>query len=110
MAKLRCANVIPLGDGIIAGVQFDCPKHPGRVHAVNFMPPINPFAKNMPDVAALMEKALVAATAGRFHRRISGETLDTLTLAPSVGCAAGWLPGKPECCHGVIINGEFRGS
>ena len=84
------------------GVRFDAPnskneqcptcghiKNAERI-VVNFWPPIDPAGLlgtmfNLPD--------------NNGHRRVSGDTFDTLTLDPSIGRDPLW--------HGHLINGEL---
>lgn len=92
-------------------ISFDCPcakcRAPAcptcghapdaRRLAVSFYPPIDPtgvastFASPWPDL-------------GHHHRRVSGETFDTLTLSPSIGFESigHW--------HGHVTNGEVTTS
>jgi hypothetical protein len=82
------------------GVSFLCPhcEHTpcptcgaqrGKRLAVSFWPPIDPDN---------WESRVTEIPHANFHRRISGETFDTLTLDPSIGLEPHW--------HGTIINGE----
>lgn len=84
------------------GVSFLCPtdEHSlcptcgamrGRRLAFNFWPPIDPD-----NAAASMSGEYPHAG---FHQRVSGETFDTLTIAPSIGLDPIW--------HGTIKNGEI---
>lgn len=81
------------------GVSFLCPHcdhspcptcgaHRGKRLAVKFWPPIDP--------GNLIDKITHPDHSG-FHKHVSGDTFDTLTLAPSVGLEPHW--------HGNITNG-----
>jgi hypothetical protein len=83
------------------GVSFLCPtdEHTpcptcgaqrGRRLAVSFWPPIDPE-----NVLALMGNY----PHEHFHKRVNGETFDTLTITPSIGLDPTW--------HGSITNGEI---
>lgn len=83
------------------GVSFLCPHcdhspcptcgaQRGKRLAVKFWPPIDPESWN---------DRITPIPHDGFHQRVSGETFDTLTLAPSVGLEPHW--------HGHITNGEM---
>jgi hypothetical protein len=83
------------------GVSFLCPhcehtKCPtcgtqrGKRIAFSFWPPIDPDG--------LLGRITEMLHAG-FHHRVSGDTFDTLTIAPSIGFDPHW--------HGHITNGEL---
>ena len=82
------------------GVSFLCPtdEHTpcptcgaqrGRRLAVSFWPPIDPDN--------LLARG-IDYPHNKFHRRVSGETFDTLTIEPSIGLDPIW--------HGRITNGN----
>lgn len=84
------------------GVSFLCPhcdhtpcptcgSHRGKRLAVSFWPPIDPD-NWLPRITEIPH--------GNFHQRVSGETFETLTLAPSVGLDPHW--------HGTITNGILK--
>ena len=98
------ANPIPMGDGIICGMSFDCPKDKKRRHSLYFYPPINPYPQF--DLNALMTK-LFAELGVSPHTRTAGESWDTLTILPSIGNMRRLEYRKyAECCHMNITNGE----
>lgn len=77
------------------GLSFDCPcpaceTKPKRL-ACLFWPPVDPEG-------AIARYGLFLPDNGR-HRRVSGETFDTLTLSPSLGFDPHW--------HGHITAGEI---
>lgn len=83
------------------GVSFLCPhcehtKCPtcgtqrGRRLAFSFWPPIDPEG---------WEQRGTQIPHEHFHRRVSGETFDTLTIEPSIGLDPHW--------HGRITKGEL---
>lgn len=70
---------------------LDLPEHGpkrGRRLAVSFWPPIDP---------ANWKDRINLPPHDKWHTRVSGETFDTLTLAPSVGLDPHW--------HGHLTNG-----
>lgn len=69
-----------------------CGKGQGHRLAVMFWPPIDP--------EKLMGRLFDIPDNGG-HRRVSGETFDTLTLHPSIGF------DNPPHFHGDIANGEI---
>lgn len=82
------------------GVSFLCPhcEHGpcptcghmrGRRIAASFWPPIDPDK---------WENRIAPIPHDKFHKRVSGETFDTLTLQPSIRIEGHW--------HGTITNGE----
>lgn len=88
-------------DPFYVGVSFLCPHCPrdpcptcghDRTQrlAVRFWPPIDP--------CGWLGKMAVPLPA-EGHKRVSGDSFETLTLDPSVGCDPHW--------HGHIINGEI---
>jgi hypothetical protein len=90
-------------DPFYIGVSFLCPhckvgpcptcgKDQGHRLAVNFWPPIDP--------KQLMGRVFDPIPDNGGHRRVSGETFDTLTLMPSIGF------DNPPHFHGTITNGE----
>jgi hypothetical protein len=60
----------------------------GKRLAVSFWPPIDPQG---------IEGKITEIPHDGFHRRVSGDTFETLSLAPSVGLDPHW--------HGYITNG-----
>jgi hypothetical protein len=92
-----------MADGVrlYVGVSFLCPhcvhapcptcgaKHGQRL-AVSFWPPIDPD-NWLPRITEIPHD--------HFHKRISGNTFDTLTIEPSIGLEPHW--------HGRITNGRF---
>lgn len=62
--------------------------------AFSFWPPIDPE-----NLLRLMDAASMEQMSKRFHRRLSGDTFDTLTIMPSIGLDPLW--------HGNISNGEI---
>jgi hypothetical protein len=89
-------------DPFYIGVSFLCPhcnvgpcptcgKDQGKRLAVKFYPPIDP--------AGLMGKVFDPLPE-YGHKRLSGDTFDTLTLHPSIGF------DNPPHFHGTIIDGE----
>jgi hypothetical protein len=92
-----------MADGVkfYIGVSFLCPHcdHSvcptcgaarGKRLAVSFWPPIDPDG---------WEPRIIAIPHAHFHRRIGGDTFETLTLEPSVGLDPHW--------HGRITNGRL---
>jgi hypothetical protein len=65
--------------------------------AFSFWPPIDPD-----NLLSNMDVASMEQWSARFHRRVSGETFDTLTIMPSIGLDPLW--------HGNITNGEVTPS
>ena len=96
----KFTQIIPLGNGIYTGVTFVCPADPDRKrgHGVVFKEPINPYGTKYD---ALITKALNAndgwVAQPKWGR--TGETIDTLTLSPSIAY---------PCCHLVIENGWVK--
>lgn len=99
----RWVNLTNAAPGVqfYTGVSFLCPTDDhspcptcgaqrGRRLAVRFWPPIDPS-----DCLSLMGDYPHKG----FHTRVSGETFDTLTIAPSIGFDPIW--------HGNINNGEI---
>lgn len=83
------------------GVSFLCPhcthgpcptcgNHRGKRLAFHFWPPIDPT-----DILA----RITPLPHDGYHQRVSGDTFDTLTIAPSIGLQPHW--------HGHITNGEM---
>lgn len=66
-----------------------CGNQRGRRLAVSFWPPIDP--DGWIDKIAFPDHS-------HFHKRVSGETFDPLTIFPSIGLDPIW--------HGTITNGE----
>ena len=64
----------------------------GKRLAVSFWPPVDPDG---------WESRIILPDHSNFHRRVSGETFDTLTIEPSIGFESigHW--------HGRITNGEI---
>ena len=96
-------NLPQAADGVrfIIGVSFinpmgergpcpTCGHNRDKRLAVNFWPPIDPDD--------LLGKGIEYPHGG-FHKRVSGETFDTLTISPSIGLDPLW--------HGNIVNGEI---
>ncbi len=77
------------------GVSFDCPHCREKRLAVKFWPPIDPDG--------LLETMTPISHDG-FHQRVSGDTFETLTIAPSIG-----FEGIGHW-HGHITNGEVSTS
>ena len=93
-------QVMPLGTGIYTGITYVCPNDPRRrrAHWAFFTPIINPYPIETVDAEAL-ERYLNSNEGWRVSpkwTRVSGETLNTLTLSPSLA----W-----PCCHSVLTNG-----
>ena len=65
--------------------------------AVSFWPPID--ADNL---LSMMDREGMEQMSKGYHRRVSGETFDTLTISPSIGLDPLW--------HGHITNGEVTSS
>lgn len=87
-------------DAFYRGVSFLCPRCPRNPcptcghdgthrYAVMFWPPIDPAGWMARMAAALPQEG---------HKRVSGDTFDTLTLEPSIGFDPHW--------HGHIVGGE----
>lgn len=82
------------------GVSFLCPhcspslpEHGAqrrRRMAVSFWPPVDPDG---------WESKIVLPPHEKYHRRVSGDTFQTLTLEPSINFEGHW--------HGRITNGEI---
>lgn len=66
----------------------------GRRLAFNFWPPIDPE-----NLLAAMDAKSMEMYSAKFYRRVSGDTFDTLTIAPSIRLDPIW--------HGTINNGEI---
>lgn len=92
------------GDGVrfYYGVSFLCPhcEHAacptcgaqrGKRMAVSFWPPVDPDN--------LLASGMTEIPHDGFHKRISGEDFDRLTLEPSIGFEGHW--------HGRITNGQI---
>lgn len=99
----RFTQVMPLATGIFTGLYFRCVKDPRgkKGHAILFDPPIVPaeyIGAEWFDATKLTE---YLATSEHYRASPkwtrSGETLETLTLSPSVAF---------PCCHWEIANGE----
>ena len=65
--------------------------------AFSFWPPIDPE-----NLLRLMDAGSMEQMSKHYHRRVSGETFDTLTIMPSIGLDPLW--------HGNITNGEVISS
>lgn len=90
------------------GVSFLCPHcthspcptcgaQRGKRIAVSFWPPIIPQDQEYFDV---VQKSVDSIPHEHFHKRVSGETFETLTLNPSIGF------DEIRHWHGRITNGE----
>lgn len=101
-------NIPQAADGVLAyiGISFLCPHcthspcptcgaQRGKRLAFSFWPPIIPEGQS-----EIVRQSVESIPHGAFHRRISGETFDTLTIAPSIGLDPHW--------HGTITNGECK--
>jgi hypothetical protein len=75
-------------------VFFECPCGDGHVNLIAFEPTIGGAT---PARSGLSRK-------GGTWRRESGETVDDLTLSPSIAVRS--RPDGSECWHGFIRNGE----
>ena len=106
--KPKWVNLSQAATGVrfYIGVSFLCPtdEHSpcptcgtmrGRRLAFNFWPPIDPD-----NLLSEMDAVSMEMYSAKFHRRVSGDTFDTLTIAPSIGLDPVW--------HGNIANGEIR--
>jgi hypothetical protein len=94
----KFTQILPFGDGIYTGVVYVCPNDPRRKrgHGVLFDRPINPYGVEYePLIMAALNANAGWRAQPKWHR--AGDTIDTLTLTPSVA----W-----PCCHQVITNGE----
>ncbi len=104
----KLTQVSPLATGIYTGLYFRCNKDPRgkRGHSILFEPTIVPVeysGKEWFDAAGLA--AYLAQNkhyaASPKWTRVSGETIETLTLTASIAF---------PCCHYTITNGEATGS
>lgn len=95
LAELRpkwvTLNGWKMAEQFSVGVSFDCPHCNEKRLAVMFWPPIDP--------AGLLGRMFELPDNGG-HKRVSGDTFDTLTLQPSIGF------DNPPHFHGHITNGE----
>lgn len=91
---------MPLATGIFTGVEYTCPNDPRgkRRHAVLFNPPIVPTEYG-PELVRLALSTCDAWQRQPKWQRVAGETVDTLTLTPSIA--------RP-CCHMSITKGEVK--
>lgn len=113
--KARFTQVVPLADGIYTGLYYLCPADPRRkrAHSILFDKMIVPaeyLASDLYDEREMM-RYLNGHEGWRLGRKWtrSGDTIDVLTLTPSIGQTAYDLPGKPDCCHLVITMGIVTG-
>lgn len=67
-----------------------CGKRQDERLAVTFWPPVDPDG---------WESKITLPDHSKFHKRVSGETFDTLTIFPSIGLDPRW--------HGNITDGEI---
>jgi hypothetical protein len=93
------------GVKLYIGVSFLCPTddhipcptcgaQQGRRLAVSFWPPIDPENLLGRELVGNFEQGT-----SRYHKRVSGETFDTLTITPSIELDSIW--------HGNITNGDI---
>lgn len=98
----KFTQVLPLADGVYTGLCYLCPSDPRRkkAHAVVFDPPIIPK-----EYGAAANHGVRAALAANAHYSAvpkwtrTGETIDDLTLSPSIA---------QPCCHVSILNGQVE--
>ena len=99
----KFTQVMPLADGIYTGLYYRCPNDPAgkRAHAILFKPPIVPREYGEIATPDRVEVALSSNESWRAQPKWdrSGETIDTLTIAPSIA---------RSCCHLTISNGEVN--
>lgn len=72
----------------------ECGHQRDRRLAFSFWPPIDPD-----NLLPSMDPEGMSRFSAGFHKRVSGETFDTLTIMPSIGLDPYW--------HGNITNGEI---
>lgn len=101
--KAQFTQVMPLGNGIYTGITYVCPNDPQRkrAHWAFFTPIINPYPIKAVDAEALARylDSNPGWRASPKWTRVSGDTIETLTLSPSLA----W-----PCCHSVFRNGEVE--